>query len=158
MTLSDTSPFWLKDKIYLRKLFLNKNIVFHTAVPYSWKLPRRLFKGRNPENTGWSLTTLVGTQWFLFSSSLLPSCGVQRTGSGASLVSPHSPVLLRPGGQCRDSHIGPVQVWQSLLAGLCAILPRIYPLVGNKNVSFSQIYLVLMLVLYVGEVPYILTT
>lgn len=68
----------------------------------------------------------------------------------------HSSVLLCPGGQCRGTHMGPTQVWQSLLAGLCAILPRIYPLVGNKNVSFLQIYLVLMLDQYVGEVPCIL--
>lgn len=71
-------------------------------------------------------------------------------------MSPHSSVLSHLLGQCRGSHVGPAKVWQSLLAGLCAILPRIYPLVGNKNVSFSQIYLVLMLVLYIGEVPYIL--
>lgn len=66
---------------------------------------------------------------------------------------PNSSVLLCPG---QHSHTGPVLVWQNLLAGLCAILLRIYSLVGNINVSFSQIYLVDTLVLSIGQLPYIL--
>lgn len=80
----------------------------------------------------------------------------QRIESGAILVTPNSSLLLCPGQQCRGSHTGPVQIWQSLLAWLCAILLRINSLVGNINVSFSQNYLECILVLYMGEVPYIL--
>lgn len=89
---------------------------------------------------------------FLPQHFLAATLGVQMTGFGASLVSLHSAMLLLPGGQCGGSHIGSVQI---LLAGLCAILPRISPQAGNKNVSFSQIYLVLILVLYIRELTYI---
>lgn len=145
---------WLKGKIYLRKPFLHKKILFHRVAPYSWKLPRKLSKRRNAENAGWALIILTRKQWNFLGSSLLPSCMAQRAGSGAILVTPNS-VPLCP-GQHRGSHIGPVQVWQSLLTGLCAILLRIHPLVGNINVSFSQIYLVGISVLSIGELPCIL--
>lgn len=77
---------------------------------------------------------------FLPQNFLAATLGVQMTGFGASLVLLHSTMLLLPGEQCRGNHVGSVQI---LLAGLCAILPTISPQAGNKNVSFSQIYLVL---------------
>lgn len=62
------------------------------------------------------------------------------------------PPFLLSRKQYRDSYTSPLQI---LLAELCAIASRISPLESNKNVPFSQICLVLIFVLCVGEFPYI---